>query len=799
MNKREFSNLLQKKYLVLDGATGTFLQKQGMPTGVCPEQWALDNPEVLAGIHKSYADAGSDMVYSCTFGANKLKLKTFGLEKHVRQYNKRLVQLAKEAVGTKVLVAGSIGPTGQFIEPVGSLSFDEAVAIFAEQITGMLDGDVDALVIETMIDIQETRAALLAANTLCNLPVIVSLTYAEEMRTLTGTDPVTALITLQAMGADVVGTNCSTGPEGMLEIIKRQSCYATVPLMAKPNAGMPVLRDGQTVFTMTHQQFAKHIPAFMEAGVSLMGGCCGTTPDFIAQVHTHFEDKVPLKNIVQPVRAVTSRSKTVFFNPDAPPLIIGERINPTGKKTLSTELIKGKMTEVKRLANEQIQAGADILDVNVGAPQVDEKNAMKEAVLTLIRMTDLPLCIDSSDPAVIEEALKHYPGRALVNSLTAEKDKLDQLVPVIARYGAHFIFLPLDDSGIPKQSQQRAALVKKVLDICEKNHISPHQMVVDGLTMTVSADPAAARETLDTIAYCTQKLNLLTTIGLSNISFGLPERSFINSAFLAMAIENGLSSVIINPCHEATMPALLAASVLCQRDRNALRYIDRVAKLKQKTPLSGETKAPAKEPTITDCVISGDTEQLIPLLKKELQAGNSALYITNEYLIPGMQIVGEKFSCKELFLPQLMVSAETMQTAFSFLQSHFPEDSSHKLGKMLIATVKGDIHDIGKNIVALMLRNHGIDVLDLGKDVDADTILETARKEGITVVGLSALMTTTMTEMEEVIKLARKRGYNLKFVVGGAVITQEYADKIGAHEYAQDSVSAVKAVKRLLT
>lgn len=794
MNRLEFNNLISKKYLTLDGAVGTLMQQAGMPTGVCPEQWALEHPDVISKIHKDYAAAGSDVVYTCTFGANALKLKTFGLESNVRDYNTRLARLAREAVGPKVLVAGSIGPTGQFVEPLGSLSFDQAFALFSEQIAGLIYGDVDMLVIETMIDIQEARVALLAAKDLCNLPVIVSLTYAEEMRTLTGTDPVTALITLQSMGAAAVGTNCSTGPAGMLDIIKRQAPYASVPLMVKPNAGMPVLKDGKTVFTMTAEEFGSYVPQFMEAGVSVMGGCCGTNPDFIAQISTQISGITPPKIMAAPIRAVTSRSKSVMFHENTPPLIIGERINPTGKKQLSAELKAGKMTEVKRLAREQIEAGADILDVNVGVAGGDEHTLMREVIFTLSRIADLPLCIDSSDPEVIEEALKQYPGRALINSLTAEKDKLNRLIPVIAQYGAMFIFLPLDDAGIPARAEKRITLVKKALQRCAEFHIAPEQMVVDGLTMTVSSEPLAPRETLDTICYCTEKLNVLTTTGLSNVSFGLPDRSSVNGAFLSMAIEHGLSSVIINPSHQETMDMFYAACVLCERDKNALRFIDRAARKTQP-----ERQQVAEQPqSLKGCVVSGDKERLVELLKTKIASGCSALTIMNESLIPAMQIVGEKFSCKEIFLPQLMLSAEAMQEAFAYLKNYLPQDGAHKAGRMIIATVKGDIHDIGKNMVALMLRNHGIEVIDLGKDVSCEKILKTALKEHISVIGLSALMTTTMVEMEQVITSARAKKLGLKFVVGGAVITPEYAEKIGADAYAKDAVSAVEVVKKLL-
>ncbi len=792
MKKSEFLDILTKKCLVLDGATGTFLQKEGMPVGVCPEKWAVENPAVISNIHASYAKAGSDIVYSCTFGANRLKLQTYGLEKEVHQLNKRLVELAKEAVGKDVYVAGSIGSMGKFINPIGPLSFKEGYDIFSEQIKGMLAGGVDLLVIETMMDIQEARVALLAAKDLCDIPVMLSLTYSDENRTLTGTDPVTALITLQSLGADAVGTNCSCGPDMMLEILKQQAPYACVPLFAKPNAGLPILKDGKTHFNMSSEEFAGYVPDFIDAGVNIMGGCCGTTPEFIKKIKDIFVSQNPSKIAKQNIQAVSSRSKTFFFDKNKPVAIIGERINPTGKKLLSKELSEGKMTELKRFAVEQANAQTSILDVNVGAPDVDELNTMREAIFTLTGITDLPLCIDSSSPEVIEEALKHYPGRALVNSLSGEKDKQKKLVPLMKKYGAMFIFLPLDDSGVPELADERIKIINESVDLFKDAGIPASNMIVDGLTMTVSSSPDAPKETLKTIEYCVEQLGLLTTIGLSNISFGLPERKWINNAFMAMAISKGLGSLIINPCSEQTMNMFFSSCVLVGRDKNALDYINNVQKIDSKE------KKPASEMSCSDCLINGDKENLLVQLKKEIKQGADPLKMVNESLIPAMQEVGGRFNRREFFLPQLMLSAEAMQDAFEYLKPYLAEKGLSSKGKMILATVKGDIHDIGKNIVALMLRNHGIEVIDLGKDVDTETILDTAERENVSVIGLSALMTTTMTEMENIIIKAREMGKKYKFVVGGAVITSDYANKIGAHGYAKDSVEAVELVKKLL-
>jgi len=793
MNKKELMDLINKKYVVLDGATGTFLQKEGMPAGACPEMWAIENPAVTKKIHSAYAGAGSDIIYTCTFGANRIKLKTYGLENRVEEINYKLVRLAKETAGENVFVAGSIGPTGKFIEPVGDLPFDEAVDVFARQIKGMADAGADLLVIETMMDIQEARAALIAAKQTCGLAVMVSMTFAQDNRTLTGTDPVSALITLQSLGADVVGTNCGFGPDKMLDIIKLMVPYAQIPLMAKPNAGLPVLRNGETAYNMTPCEFSEFVPEFIECGIRFMGGCCGTSPEYVAMIHRNFKDKNPDKFSVQcTVEGISSRSKTVFFETGKPLAIIGERINPTGKKVLSEELINGKMTELKRLAGEQAQAGAQILDVNVGVPSIDEKKTMREAVFSLTGYTDLPLCIDSSNAEVIEEALKHYPGRALVNSLSAESEKINKLIPVLKKYGAMFVLLPVDDKGVPETAAERIEIIEKTIAILELNGIPARRAVVDGITMTVSSMPQAPEETLKTIKYCTGK-KLLTTAGLSNVSFGLPERKWVNNAFLAMAVSHGLSSAILNPCDEQTMNILSASCVLAGRDKNALSYIKR---FQQGTVEKKEVKT--VRPVRLDCrqaLIQGDKDTLLARLEEELRSGREPLSIINESLVPAMQEVGIKFNRKEYFLPQLMLSAEAMQDAFAYLKPYLGKGSSHSIGRMIMATVKGDIHDIGKNMVTLMLRNHGIEVIDLGKDVSADTILSTAQKEKINVIGLSALMTTTMTEMETVIKDARSAGLDIKFMVGGAVITAEYAKKIGADGYAKDSVEAVDIAK----
>lgn len=801
MTRKEFHQRLADQVLILDGATGTELQKRGMPLGVCPEQWVIENPQVIIDIQRAYIAAGSGAVYTCTFGANRLKLAEFGLADRTIEINRELARRSREAAGTTALVAGDIAPTGQFVRPFGDLAFDDAVAVYREQVTGLLEGGVDFFVIETMLDIQEARAALIAVRETCDLPVCVSMTFDQGGRTLTGTDPVTALITLQSLGADAVGCNCSTGPADMLQVIAAMKPYAKVPLLAKPNAGLPKLLDGTTVFDMSPEEYGGFVRQFVDAGVNLLGGCCGTSPEYIAQIRKHSEGLRPLAPSPQQFSAITSARKTVFAGPGIPMVVVGERINPTGKKKLQAELREGRTAEVRRFASEQIAQGAGILDVNVGMPGIDEKEMMKKLVELLSPVADAPLCLDSSSPEVLEAALRIYPGRALINSISGEQAKMERLLPVAAKYGAMFVLLPLDDSGIPETADARCAVVERVFAEAEKFGFSRQDIVVDGLVMTVSSDQRAAAETLRVIDWCSDVFGCNTIVGLSNVSFGLPERGWVNAAFLAMAAARGLSMVIANPSSETLMRIKMASDVLTVRDKNSMAWIE-YSSQSTSPAIGATTSGPERTPSekVYDAVLKGDREGIHELLEAALKTGIKPPDAVDHCLIPAIVHVGTLFDKKIYYLPQLIQSAETMKRAFEILEPMLAVAGGpvvKKKAAVVLATVKGDIHDIGKNIVGLMLKNYGFTVHDLGKDVSEHDIVRAAKETGAELIGLSALMTTTMVEMKKVIELARAEGLSCKFMIGGAVVNDQYAQEIGADGYAADAYAAVKLAEQL--
>jgi len=801
MDKVLLRQCLQDRIILLDGATGTELQKKGMPAGVCVEQWVLENPSVLLDLQTAYVDAGSNIIYACTFGANRIKLDEFGLGHKAAEFNKKLAQLSRQAAGSKCLVAGDLSSTGRFVSPFGDLPFEECVDVYKEQVMALIEGGVDLFVIETMIDIQEARAALLAVKESCDLPVYVSMTYDDSQRTLTGTDPVTALITLQSLGADAVGCNCSTGPAQMIEIISLMKPFAKVPLIAKPNAGLPKLIEGNTVFDMGVEEFGGYTEAFVKAGAAILGGCCGTTPEYIRELHKYAKGLKPQPVECKPYSALTSVRKTVFFGAEHPVIVVGERINPTGKKKLQEELKKGLTNEVRRFAAEQEEKGAQILDVNVGMPGIDEKQTMIETVELLSSIVEAPLCLDSSSAEVLEAALRIYPGRALINSISFETHKVDRLLPIVAKYGAMFVLLPLDDSGVPQLAEQRQEIILKVFEKAEKYGYGKNDIVTDGLVMTVSADQEAALETLKLIEWCSKEFGCPTIIGLSNVSFGLPQRSWVNTAFLAMAIGRGLTTVIANPSSDVLVNIKMACDVLTVRDSGSIKYISHFTeqpRVSESEHIQDREKTEMEK--IHDCVLKGDKQEIGELIDVAISKGVSPSDIVDTCLIPAINEVGTLFDEKRYFLPQLIRSAEAMKAGFDhiepLLRMNGGLDGDEGV-KVVLATVKGDIHDIGKNIVGLMLKNYGFHVYDMGKDVSAETIVSEANRIGAQVIGLSALMTTTMVEMKEVIQLAKKEGIACKFMIGGAVVNEDYAKEIGADGYSRDAYEAVKLAEKL--
>lgn len=815
MTREAFRELVKKGPVLLDGATGTNLQKAGMPVGVCPEQWILENSEVLIDLQKQYVEAGTDILFAPTFTASRIKLKEYGLEDHLEEMNRKLVALSKEAAkGTNALVAGDLTMTGEQLYPLGDLMFEDLVDVYKEQAKIIAEAGADLFVVETMMSLQECRAAVLAIREVCDLPVMVSLTYNEDGRTLYGTDPVTAVVVMQSLGADAVGMNCSTGPEAMLEPIAKMAEYATIPLLAKPNAGMPELIDGQTVFNVEPEEFAEVGKKLVEEGAAIIGGCCGTTPEHIRALKEAVKG-IPVKAPLQTKRRMlTSERKSVEITLDGRFMVIGERINPTGKKKLQAELKEGSLNLVRTMALEQEENGASILDINMGMNGIDEKEMMLRTIYEVTSTVDCPLCIDSSHVDIIEAALRIYPGRALINSISLEKEKFEKLLPIAKKYGAMFILLPLSDEGLPKDSAEKHGIIRTIMDEAVRIGMAKEDIIVDGLVATIGANPNAALECFETFSYCKNELELPTACGLSNISFGLPERTYVNTAFLTMAIANGLTMAIANPSQELLINAAFASDMLLNKKESDIRYIERMNFLSekyagmervmvQKTPAGtsaagGEIRKESTGSGVFQAVLKGNKEHVLEEVKKMLDGGAKPDEIINEHLIAAINEVGELFDKKKYFLPQLISSANTMKLAIEYLEPMLERSNTEAMATIVVATVEGDIHDIGKNLVVLMLKNYGYHVIDLGKDVPADVIVDTAMNEGAKVIGLSALMTTTMMRMKDVVELAKEKGCTAKIVIGGAAITESFSDEIGADGYSKDAAECVKLVERLL-
>ena len=815
MTREAFRELVKKGPVLLDGATGTNLQKAGMPVGVCPEQWILENSEVLTDLQKQYVEAGTDILFAPTFTASRIKLKEYGLEDHLEEMNRKLVALSKEAAkGTNALVAGDLTMTGEQLYPLGDLMFEDLVDVYKEQAKIIAEAGADLFVVETMMSLQECRAAVLAIREVCDLPVMVSLTYNEDGRTLYGTDPVTAVVVMQSLGADAVGMNCSTGPEAMLEPIAKMAEYAAIPLLAKPNAGMPELIDGQTVFNVEPEEFAEVGKKLVEEGAAIIGGCCGTTPEHIRALKEAVKG-IPVKAPLQTKRRMlTSERKSVEITLDGRFMVIGERINPTGKKKLQAELKEGSLNLVRTMALEQEENGASILDINMGMNGIDEKEMMLRTIYEVTSTVDCPLCIDSSHVDIIEAALRIYPGRALINSISLEKEKFEKLLPIAKKYGAMFILLPLSDEGLPKDSAEKHGIISTIMDEAVRIGMAKEDIIVDGLVATIGANPNAALECFETFSYCKNELELPTACGLSNISFGLPERTYVNTAFLTMAIANGLTMAIANPSQELLMNAAFASDMLLNKKESDIRYIERMNFLSekyagmervmvQKTPAGtsaagGEIRKESTGSGVFQAVLKGNKEHVLEEVKKMLDGGAKPDEIINEHLIAAINEVGELFDKKKYFLPQLISSANTMKLAIEYLEPMLERSNTEAMATIVVATVEGDIHDIGKNLVVLMLKNYGYHVIDLGKDVPADVIVDTAMNEGAKVIGLSALMTTTMMRMKDVVELAKEKGCTAKIVIGGAAITESFSDEIGADGYSKDAAECVKLVERLL-
>ncbi len=780
--KKSLRHALKNERLYFDGGFGTMVQSRGLPPGTPPELWNISHPEVIEDIHRAYCEAGSNIITANTFGVNADKY-----ENYEELIAAAIANARRAAAPFGAYVALDIGPTGKLLKPYGTLDFEDAVALFAKSVRAGASAGADLVIIETMNDAHETKAAVLAAKENCNLPILVSNVYDESGKLMTGADPLAMVALLEGLGADAIGCNCAFGPDKMAPILAELSEHTSLPILIQPNAGLPYVKDGKTCFPLSADAFANEMVNLSKMGATLLGGCCGTTPDYIRALIAATKD-LPL-----PIR--TKKNETVVCSYthgviiDREPILIGERINPTGKKRVKAALAERNLSYILEEAAAQVEDGAHILDVNVGVPGLPEKELLPLVAETVQEITDAPLQLDSSDPEALAAALRRYNGKALINSVSGKRESMDKVFPLVKKYGGVLVALTMDDEGIPTTAEARVAVAKHILAEGKKYGLSKKDFLFDPLCMTVSADKNSAKITLNAVKMLT-KLGMKTVLGVSNVSFGLPDRERINAAFYTKALEYGLSAAILNPHSEGMKNAYHTHRLLSGLDEGAADYIAFVSENETQSTAPAATSAL----TLTAAIEKGMKEEAERLAKEAL-ASEAPEAVINEKIIPALTIVGERFEKKTLFLPGLLMSAEAATRAFAAVKDAMPKKEAAKTPPILIATVKGDIHDIGKNIVKVLLESHGFPVLDLGRDVAPETVLEETLRSGAPLVGLSALMTTTVPAMEETISLLKKNAPHVKIMVGGAVLTSDFAKRIGADFYAADGMGAVHVVK----
>ena len=788
-----FSDYLKNNIVYLDGGMGTLLQSGGLKPGEHPEKWNISHPQIITDIHKSYFNSGSNVVCTNTFGANSLKFNDEELEEIIKAAIGN-AKKAKELSNTthEKFIALDIGPTGKLLKPLGDLDFEDAVTVFSKTVKLGVKYGIDLILIETMNDSYETKAALLAVKENCDLPVLVSNAYNEDGKLMTGASPAAMVALLEGMGATAIGANCSLGPKQLTKVAEELLENASVPVILKPNAGLPEVKDGETRFNVTPEEFSTDLTNLIKKGLRVIGGCCGTTPDYIKALTEKSKDLKPVETKNKNLTVVSSYTKAVKFLNS--PILIGERINPTGKKRFKQALIENDIDYILNEGVSQQEKGVHILDVNVGLPDIDESEMLRKTVQELQAVIDLPLQIDTADVVAMENALRIYNGKALVNSVNGKKECMEAIFPLVKKYGGVVVALTLDENGIPETAEGRVEIAKNILSVAKDYGIEKNNIIFDTLAMTISADQSAASETLKALNIIKNELGCHTSLGVSNVSFGLPNRDVLNSVFFALALENGLSGAIMNPYSNEMMKTYYTFKALKGLDDNCADYIS-VAESFTTTVTQNKKETTAVSESSSELmfsIIKGFKEKSGEITKEMLKT-KAPLQIVNGEIIPALNEVGSGFENKTIYLPQLLMSAESAKSAFEVIKEFMQNGEKAKSkGTFVIATVRGDIHDIGKNIVKLLLENYGFNVIDLGKDVPPETVAQTVIKTNAKLVGLSALMTTTVPAMEETIKLLREQAPWCKVVVGGAVLTQEYADKIGADKYAKDAMETVR-------